>query len=243
MEQRQEVHRLERRHRFRPDPDKVPGGLAVFRFLPVARRGHARPVEEHSATHSDRSCLPSGHLFTTTTTITKEKKPSSFSFSHMMRAIPHPSVKAMQRRTFSATVDRLLSWKLAGDDDNSARKKVEAFCKKLKRDETMLNELERALSRPGFPSGCVTIPRSTDGRVQVSNRKGYPHVISCQLWRWPDLRNGRELRAIDSCEFAYFRDKREVCINPYHYVRVEIPGKPTTTLFLLHEKSSCARVE
>lgn len=68
--------------------------------------------------------------------------------------------------------------------------------------------------------------RSLDGRLQVSHRKGLPHVIYCRLWRWPDLQSHHELRAVDLCEFAFHMKKDEVCVNPYHYQRVETPGKP-----------------
>lgn len=67
--------------------------------------------------------------------------------------------------------------------------------------------------------------RSLDGRLQVSHRKGLPHVIYCRLWRWPDLHSHHELRAIEACEYSFHLKKDEVCINPYHYQRVETPGK------------------
>lgn len=66
--------------------------------------------------------------------------------------------------------------------------------------------------------------RSLDGRLQVSHRKGLPHVIYCRLWRWPDLHSHHELRAIDACQYAFNLKKDEVCVNPYHYQRVETPG-------------------
>lgn len=77
--------------------------------------------------------------------------------------------------------------------------------------------------------------RSLDGRLQVSQRKGLPHIIYCRLWRWPDLHSHHELRAIEACEYAFHLKKDEVCINPYHYQRVETPGQSfslyTFTLF------------
>ncbi|KAG1695575.1 Mothers against decapentaplegic 3 [Nymphon striatum] len=68
--------------------------------------------------------------------------------------------------------------------------------------------------------------RSLDGRLQVSHRKGLPHVIYCRLWRWPDLQSHHELKAIDNCEYAFNLKRDEVCINPYHYTKVEAPTLP-----------------
>lgn len=76
------------------------------------------------------------------------------------------------------------------------------------------------------------ICRSLDGRLQVSHRKGLPHVIYCRLWRWPDLQSHHELRAVELCEYAFHTKKDEVCVNPYHYQRVETPGKASTPQWL-----------
>uniref|UniRef100_H9GFW0 Mothers against decapentaplegic homolog n=1 Tax=Anolis carolinensis TaxID=28377 RepID=H9GFW0_ANOCA len=77
-----------------------------------------------------------------------------------------------------------------------------------------------ALSRPWEEA------TSLDGRLQVSHRKGLPHVIYCRLWRWPDLHSHHELRAMEMCEYAFNMKKDEVCVNPYHYQRVETPVLP-----------------
>ena len=92
--------------------------------------------------------------------------------------------------------------------------------------EGAIEELERAINNPGLPSKCVTIPRSLDGRLQVSHRKGLPHVIYCRIFRWPDLQTPHELRAVDCCEFPFSSKQNEVCVNPYHYERVDIPVMP-----------------
>ena len=60
----------------------------------------------------------------------------------------------------------------------------------------------------------------------MSHRKGLPHVIYCRLWRWPDLHSHHELKAIENCEYAFNLKKDEVCVNPYHYQRVETPVLP-----------------
>ena len=72
----------------------------------------------------------------------------------------------------------------------------------------------------------MTIARSLDGRLQVSHRKGLPHVIYCRVWRWPDLQSHHELKPLDGCDFPFTSNskQREICINPFHYRRVESPG-------------------
>lgn len=125
-------------------------------------------------------------------------------------------------------VKRLLGWK-KGDsserDDKWSEKAVKSLVKKLKKTGG-LDELEKAITRQEESTKCITIPRSLDGRLQVSHRKGLPHVIYCRLWRWPDLQNHQELRAIDGCEYAFHLKKDEVCVNPYHYTRIEAPVLP-----------------
>lgn len=98
--------------------------------------------------------------------------------------------------------------------------------KKLKKKKGAFEELERAVSNPGTPSKCITIPRSLDGRLQVSHRKGLPHVIYCRVWRWPDLQSHHELKPLDICQYPFSAKQKEVCINPYHYKRVESPVLP-----------------
>lgn len=65
--------------------------------------------------------------------------------------------------------------------------------------------------------------RPTNGENGVALRKGLPHVIYCRLWRWPDLQSQNELKALDNCENAFHLRKDEVCINPYHYMKIEQP--------------------
>ena len=121
-------------------------------------------------------------------------------------------------------VKRLLGWKQGDEEEKWAEKAVEQLVKKLKKRRGALEDLEKALSNPGAPSKCVTIPRSLDGRLQVSHRKGLPHVIYCRVWRWPDLQSHHELKSVESCQFPFTSKQKDVCINPYHYKRVESPG-------------------
>ncbi|KAL7042162.1 hypothetical protein ACKWTF_001039 [Chironomus riparius] len=126
----------------------------------------------------------------------------------------------------SPAVKKLLGWKQGDEEEKWAEKAVDSLVKKLKKRKGAIEELERALSCPGQPSKCVTIPRSLDGRLQVSHRKGLPHVIYCRVWRWPDLQSHHELKPIESCQFPFSAKQKEVCINPYHYKRVESPVLP-----------------
>lgn len=96
-----------------------------------------------------------------------------------------------------------------------------------------LEDLEKALSCRDQNSKCVTIQRSLDGRLQVSHRKGLPHVIYCRVWRWPDLQSHHELKALECCDYPFSAKQKEVCINPYHYRRVESPGKRDVLACLL----------
>ena len=67
----------------------------------------------------------------------------------------------------SPAVKKLLGWKQGDEEEKWAEKAVDALVKKLKKNKGALETLEAALSCPGQPSKCVTIPRSLDGRLQV----------------------------------------------------------------------------
>ncbi|XP_014290628.1 protein mothers against dpp isoform X2 [Halyomorpha halys] len=123
-------------------------------------------------------------------------------------------------------VKKLLGWKQGDEEEKWAERAVDALVKKLKKKKGALDELEKALSCPGQPSNCVTIPRSLDGRLQVSHRKGLPHVIYCRVWRWPDLQSHHELKPVEHCQYPFSSKQKDVCINPYHYKRVESPVLP-----------------
>ncbi|XP_053684473.1 protein mothers against dpp-like [Sabethes cyaneus] len=123
-------------------------------------------------------------------------------------------------------VKKLLGWKQGDEEEKWAEKAVHSLVKKLKGRKGAVEDLERALKFPGQPSKCVTIPRSLDGRLQVSHRKGLPHVIYCRVWRWPDLQSHHELKEIESCQYPFGSKQKEVCINPHHYNRVESPVLP-----------------
>ncbi|XP_068209340.1 mothers against decapentaplegic homolog 3-like [Palaemon carinicauda] len=122
-------------------------------------------------------------------------------------------------------VKRLLSFKKGEGEDKWSEKAVKSLVKKLKKSGG-LDELETAVTTEDANTRCITIPRSLDGRLQVSHRKGLPHVIYCRLWRWPELQSHHELRALDHCQYAFNLKKEDVCVNPYHYTKIEAPTLP-----------------
>uniref|UniRef100_A0A8R1E164 Dwarfin sma n=1 Tax=Caenorhabditis japonica TaxID=281687 RepID=A0A8R1E164_CAEJA len=122
-------------------------------------------------------------------------------------------------------VKKLLGWKIGEDEEKWCEKAVEALVKKLKKKNNgcgTLEDLECVLANPSANSRCITIPKSLDGRLQVSHKKGLPHVIYCRVWRWPDLNSPHELRSMETCSYPYESSSKTmfICINPYHYQRV-----------------------
>ncbi|KAI6227599.1 Mothers against decapentaplegic-like protein [Aphelenchoides fujianensis] len=122
-----------------------------------------------------------------------------------------------------SSVIRRLGWKQGDEDEGWSKKAIDSLMKKLqKHNKESLQMLDKALKTQGRePSGCVTIPRSLDGRLQISHRKALPHVIYCRVYRWPDLQSHHELKAIQTCRFCFESGQKDICINPYHYERVD----------------------
>ncbi|XP_045782837.1 mothers against decapentaplegic homolog 3 isoform X2 [Maniola jurtina] len=128
-------------------------------------------------------------------------------------------------------VKRLLGWKKGPEgssaEDKWSEKAVKSLVKKLKKSGA-IEELEKALSNQSSHTKCVTIPRvkPNDNVINGQYRKGLPHVVYCRLWRWPQLQSQHELKPVDHCEYAYQLKKDEVCINPYHYNKIDSPALP-----------------
>ncbi|XP_039748454.1 mothers against decapentaplegic homolog 3 isoform X2 [Pararge aegeria] len=128
-------------------------------------------------------------------------------------------------------VKRLLGWKKGPEgssaEDKWSEKAVKSLVKKLKKSGA-IEELERALSNQTSHTKCVTIPRvkPNDNSINGQYRKGLPHVVYCRLWRWPQLQSQHELKPVDHCEYAYQLKRDEVCINPYHYNKIDSPALP-----------------
>uniref|UniRef100_A0A915KM83 Mothers against decapentaplegic homolog n=1 Tax=Romanomermis culicivorax TaxID=13658 RepID=A0A915KM83_ROMCU len=123
-----------------------------------------------------------------------------------------------------------MEWKQGDEEDQWANRAVESLLKKLKEEgqqeyQCQVSNLEQALLYPNQASECVTIKRSLDGRWQINHRKGIPHVICCRVWRWPDLQNHHELKSAPNCKYPYTNKQDKICVNPYHYCRVQMEDK------------------
>ncbi|XP_055332823.1 mothers against decapentaplegic homolog 3-like [Paramacrobiotus metropolitanus] len=127
-------------------------------------------------------------------------------------------------------VRRFQNWRKSSElganenEEKWSEKAIKSLVKKLTKNGQALNDLEKALATKDRNSKCVTVPRSSDGRLQVSQRKGLPHFIYCRIFRYPDLTSPHQLRSTETCSNGYNSRKEAVCINPYHYDRVPAPA-------------------
>ncbi|CCD69987.1 Smad protein daf-3 [Caenorhabditis elegans] len=103
------------------------------------------------------------------------------------------------------------------------QKACESLVKKLKdKKNDLQNLIDVVLSKGTKYTGCITIPRTLDGRLQVHGRKGFPHVVYGKLWRFNEMTKN-ETRHVDHCKHAFemksdmVGEALQVCVNPYHY--------------------------
>ncbi|XP_019622774.1 PREDICTED: mothers against decapentaplegic homolog 6-like [Branchiostoma belcheri] len=111
------------------------------------------------------------------------------------------------------------------DDDPELKSVTFSVLKRLK--ERQLELLVQAVeSRGGLESGCVHFPRPD---VRIGRRTVAPHVLTCLLWRWPDLQQPHQLKTLICCQSYGQQDGDSgptVCCNPYHYTRLCGPESP-----------------
>ncbi|KAI6202708.1 hypothetical protein M3Y94_00472300 [Aphelenchoides besseyi] len=114
-------------------------------------------------------------------------------------------------------------------DVGFSRKALDSLIKKLKDKQDQLDTLINVVNREGAEAGgCITIPRTLDGRLQVAGRKGFPHVVYGRIFRWPELHKN-EVRHLSICTAGFDMKGDVVCVNPYHYERVS-PHSSTSDL-------------
>ncbi|CAD5112471.1 DgyrCDS1691 [Dimorphilus gyrociliatus] len=132
--------------------------------------------------------------------------------------------KVMSNFQVQNVIKLLLNHKKGEDKDEKwPEKAIKSLVKKLRglSGNEGIDLLLNAISQKDANTNCIKIPRSLDGRMQVSTRKGMPHVMYCRLWRWPDLTSHNELKSMDHCIFAFHLKRDQVCVNPYHYQRIK----------------------
>ncbi|CBY31441.1 unnamed protein product [Oikopleura dioica] len=81
--------------------------------------------------------------------------------------------------------------------------------------------LKHTLTKKTKDTPCIRIPRSLDGRLQVQHRKTLPHLLYVQIFRFPEVRTAPELTSISNCKYAFMLRLEEVCVNPFHYEKVQ----------------------
>lgn len=120
-------------------------------------------------------------------------------------------------------VKRILNWKQGDEEDSWSNRALETLIKKLKKQSSEdFHNFQLALTRKCEETPCVPLAKSQDGRLQVSHRKMLPQVMYCRIFRWPDLQSQHELQSLPRCQFKpNSRDTTRICVNPYHYVRVD----------------------
>ena len=141
---------------------------------------------------------------------------------------------------------RLLNLRQGHEEEIYVKKTVEYLQKSFKKNKTnndcKMEDFELALNLPNHQSKCVTILSNSDGRIQIDGKKGYPHVICCRIWRWPNLQNYHELEPQPFCMHPFRKQSGqktvEICVNPYHYNLIEGRILPPVLLPKLVENRS-----
>ncbi|XP_034249197.1 mothers against decapentaplegic homolog 6-like isoform X2 [Thrips palmi] len=98
------------------------------------------------------------------------------------------------------------------------------FLKRLKEPqlETLLQAVE---SRGASLTSCVVLDAPSLGPGgPLAGTPGLsgpapaePHLLCCQIWRWPELQQGSELRQLPMCTNS---SATTICCNPYHWSRL-----------------------
>ncbi|KAK2575697.1 hypothetical protein KPH14_012087 [Odynerus spinipes] len=105
------------------------------------------------------------------------------------------------------------------------------------KDEEQHHQQQRS-SPEESSSATRTGRRTTISRVPVrgsiENTPMDPHLLCCQIWRWPDLVRTDELKRLPVCHSA--EDPAYVCCNPYHWSRLCKPESPPPPYRLIADR-------
>ncbi|XP_078040831.1 daughters against dpp [Augochlora pura] len=71
-------------------------------------------------------------------------------------------------------------------------------------------------------------------RGSLDNAPIDPHLLCCQIWRWPDLTHSSELKRLPVCHSA--KDPVYICCNPYHWGRLCKPESPPPPYCLIADR-------
>ncbi len=110
------------------------------------------------------------------------------------------------------------------EPDQDFKSAAHSFLKKLK-DQQLELLLEAVEGKGSTQTSCVLFPK---GEIRLGRgRTILPHVLCCQLYRWPDIRHAAELKRLQyCCQTNQENDDASgtVCCNPYHLSRLCRPG-------------------
>ncbi|XP_065220576.1 uncharacterized protein LOC135845716 isoform X2 [Planococcus citri] len=125
------------------------------------------------------------------------------------------------------TLESLMCHRIGWQTETYVKRAIEIVIRQ--NDQSTLKQLLATLSTNGKTiTPCVTVARPIKqyyGYVDVFRQfpdGDYPHVIYAKIWRWPDVRF-EELQCLPHCKFGFELKKASICVNPYHYERIEVP--------------------
>ncbi|KAL0124807.1 hypothetical protein PUN28_006575 [Cardiocondyla obscurior] len=76
--------------------------------------------------------------------------------------------------------------------------------------------------------------RNSGGDASPRGSAADPHLLCCQIWRWPDLEHPSELKRLPMCHSA--KDPVYICCNPYHWSRLCRPESPPPPYCLIADR-------
>ncbi|KAG7213114.1 hypothetical protein KM043_002436 [Ampulex compressa] len=96
-------------------------------------------------------------------------------------------------------------------------------------DEELQQYSTEESASPMRPENCRVPIRGAPENAPVD-----PHLLCCQIWRWPDLTHSSELKRLPVCHSA--KDPVYICCNPYHWSRLCKPESPPPPYCLIADR-------